>query len=434
MPRTIPIGSVGPSDRPFLLSVVNGDGTVTLYYPGDTLPASPAFGGQAAPHVAGDLMPEDFGAPASGDCTAALQAMFAQAKNGAVIRLRRLYDISGPLTTAAHNLTVTTDTRYTGAGIRCTAPGVQILTVSGYGFRWDGPMLVGDATIGGDGAGATIKGIRLVRADGSKDIDATISGGVFTRLAECVYARGANLRVTDALFATGFRGIVIEQNGSEECRGHLIADNRFHSFGGPGAASICIDLSPAAFACEVKDNHADSIYTFYRGPNNNIDLVDNRCFRVAAEGITGINSVGADDLQKTASITGNVVYKNSPGYLLTSGISLRQVRNSVVSGNTVIGPRGHGIALYDCTANVVAGNVVVSPNFTPADPSFAGIFGDDQSIGNIVQGNVIRSAGLYNAGTMGISVHADNTVELNRVDSVYGANRYPRAVPTLGVS
>ncbi len=36
--KTIPVNQVSDSDRPFLMSVGNADGTVTLYYPGDVLP------------------------------------------------------------------------------------------------------------------------------------------------------------------------------------------------------------------------------------------------------------------------------------------------------------------------------------------------------------------------------------------------------------
>lgn len=391
----------------------------------------------------GELTPEAFDAPLFGDATTALQDMFAEIKDGDVVRFRRLHDCSAPLYTAANNVSFVSDTPYSRAGIRGKTENMQIVTLGGYGNLWEGPTLIGDGTLAGEGAGSTIKGLAFIRADGSKDVDAKVLGGTFYLLHECIRAKGANLRVTGTDFSTSFRGVVIEQNGEDECRGHVIKNNRFHSFGGLGSASKCIVLHDTAFSCEITDNYADAIYTFFEGPVNNTKIDNNNLFKVVAEAITlrdPINSVNPGNSnnpggwQLTGSVSGNTIYKNSPGYFLTSGMSLRQLRNGKVIGNTVIGPRAHGIALYDCTSNVISGNVVVSHNYVPTDAGFAGIYGDDQSIGNNITSAIIRSAGIYNSDSMGISVHADNVVELCTVDPVYGAKRYPRAVPTLGIS
>lgn len=376
-----------------------------------------------------ELTPEAFGAPLFGDATDALENMFASVVDGDVIRLSRVLDTTRPLVCNANNITILSDTQYTRAAIRCSVPGTQILTLGGFGVKIDGVGFHGDA-VGSAGAGATVKGVRFVRSDGSKDVDSEIRNSTFVMLAEGVFAQGTNLRVTNTLFGTSLIGVSIAANGSDECRGHRINGNRFHNVGGLSAAGKCVVLDPAAFACEVKSNYADALYVFYHGPANNIHINENVIFKCASTAINQISGT-VSGWQDTGTICNNAIYKNSPSYEISNGITAR-LRNGVISGNTIIGPRAHGISLIGATSNVISGNVVISPNYNSATDGsvYDGIYGDGQSIGNVITSNIIRSAGI--PARSAINVYADNIMEMNKTDPTY-ATRYYQATPTLGV-
>lgn len=382
-----------------------------------------------------ELTPEAFGAPSFGDSTEALEALFSEIQDGDTVRFSRLHDTTRPLYTSANNITFITSTPYTRAGIRGIAASVQLVTLGGFGAVWDGPMLVGDAASGSDGAGATVKGLRFERDDLSSDIDAYVIAGTFSNLNTCISAKGKNVKIRGSLFSTSLAGVVIEKNDENECRGHSISDNRFHSMGGLGAAAKCIVFPDNAFDTMVTGNHADSVYTFYEGPVNNSGIDSNKIFKCAAEGITIIDQDAGilSSLQVTGSISFNTVYKNSPSYILSSGISIRKLRDGRIHGNIVIGPRAHGIAMYSCTNNSVMGNSIVAPGYlADGDPAAFGIYGDDQATGNIFVANNVRSAGKVGTNG-GVSVNASNKIEINTVDPLYTSNMYPRGAPTLGL-
>jgi hypothetical protein len=385
------------------------------------------------PVASRELTPEAFDAPVNGDASAALLAMFEEIKDGDVVRFSRLHDCSAELYTSANNVTFVSSTNYSMAGIRGLVSGMQICTLGGFGALWDGPMLVGDGTIGAEGVGSTIKGLEFLRSDDSGNIDSQIISGTFNRLAECVKASGRNLHVRGSLFTTSIKGIVIESLPDDECRAISIEANRFHSMGGIGLAAKCIEMPSSSFDCVVSNNRADSIHNFYTGPLLNTVVDNNKIFKCAGEGISIIDpdpDVVAS-VQLGGSVSMNYVYKNSPSYLMTSGISLRKLRDGRVIGNIVVGPRAHGIAMYDCTSNVVHANSIVAPGYS-MDAAVYGIYGDEQTRGNIYMGNSIRSAGRV--GTAGgISVHSENKVEINTVDPLYTSNMYNRNTPTLAL-
>ena len=130
---------------------------------------------------------KDFGAVGDGvtDDTAAIQAALDYATDGTAIYFgSKEYKITSGLTASSNNLTLYGDGGYSKSMIVCTTASTQMLTVSGYGFKVRHLAFKGDG--GDNGSGATVKGIRFVRGDGSNDVDASIIDSLISGMAECI--------------------------------------------------------------------------------------------------------------------------------------------------------------------------------------------------------------------------------------------------------
>lgn len=349
------------------------------------------------------------------DATSAVQAAFDSAVDGTEIKVPYEIICAGPLVISAPNVTLRGFGGYSKSMLRFTTPGIQALTVTSYGFKTFGLVLRGDG--GSNGAGATINGVKFLRADGSKDVDAELIDTTITGFSQPVSGQGTNLHVSGCLISSSLGGVKWARNGVDECRGVRVTGTRFHSIGTIGLAAKCVELPADAFDCEVNNNFCDSIYSFYEGPINGITVDNNLCYRVAGPGVNVLAATYTTQ-QRCGSVNFNTLYCNSPSYV-GSGITLR-MQNAQAIGNKVIGPRGHGIHLISTTGSIVTENAIVSPNFNVGEDGaiYDGICADVGSTANLVFGNHVRTAGVVGRSAINIA-SSNNIVMGNWVDPLY---------------
>lgn len=374
----------------------------------------------------------DFGAVGDGvaDDTAAIQAALNVAGDGFEVKfLSDEYKITSGLTCNANNLTLTGAGGYSKSMITCAVASTQMLTIGGYGFKMQNLALRGDG--GSNGSGATVKGIRFVRSDATKDIDSQVLDSSITGMAECIYVKGTNLLLSRNAFSSSLLGVNFIRNSTDESRGLRVVGNRFHSMGTIGLSAKCVVLNADAFDCEVKDNFADNIYSFYEGPINGINVDGNSCYRVSGPCINVLTATYTTQ-QRCGSVSENTIFCNAPSYV-GSAITLR-MQNAQAVGNSVIGPREYGIQMLSTTGSIISHNTIVAPNYNSAvDGSiYDGIYADGGSTANFITNNHIRSTGVSARSALNIT-SSDNIVGPHWIDSTY-ATPYYSQLPTLATN
>lgn len=373
--------------------------------------------------------PIDYGADPTGaaDSTAAFTAMFAALTDGSECYIQGEYLITSALTISANNVTLSGAGGYSKSMIVCETASVQMLTVTGYGFKTKNIALRGDG--GANGVGATVNGIKFLRADGSSDVDATLQDTTIEGMAQSVDMNGKNLSILGGLIASGLGGVLFTRVGTDESRGLMIKGVRFHSMGTIGLVAMCVELNAYATNCDISNNFGDSIYSFYEGPINGTTLDNNLLYRVSGPGITVVAATNTTQ-QRCGSVNGNTLFCYSPSYV-GNGITLT-MQNGQAIGNKVIGPRAHGIELISTTGSLISQNTIVAPNFVAADGAiYDGIKADSGSNTNLIADNHIRGAGTAARSAMNIT-STNNVVMDNWVDPAYTTPYYaeiPLTVP-----
>ena len=327
------------------------------------------------------------------DSTAALQDFFDTLPNGSEVYFPAgTYKITG-LVIKNHSLKIRGAYRYpygqSTTKIKAGADNITLMKFTGNGCRIEGLLFEGfeaNATTNGFGKGTTCKGLNFEPATGTlADIDATVDDCIFWYFQTGIEGHGRNLTVTYTGFT--FCRFCVDLYGvvSEQFRGHVLNNNRFHSCGGTEAAtnstilnSVCIRLTTPN--TNNVDNYAGNIsilnnvcdggcYQFFKGPfHRGSIMADNNMFRVGGAGAIVIDvdntSTSGNTSADGALISDNImggfdlpVYQNGVQYCPDMGIRLTQVRGAILSENLINKVWKDGIKLVSCSEIVITAEV-----------------------------------------------------------------------------
>ncbi|HDC4319369.1 TPA: hypothetical protein O8L55_003273 [Enterobacter cloacae] len=327
------------------------------------------------------------------DSTAALQDFFDTLPNGSEVYFPAgTYKITG-LVIKNHSLKIRGAYRYpygqSTTKIKAGADNITLMKFTGNGCRIEGLLFEGfeaNATTNGFGKGTTCKGLNFEPATGTlADIDATVDDCIFWYFQTGIEGHGRNLTVTYTGFT--FCRFCVDLYGvvSEQFRGHVLNNNRFHSCGGTEAAtnstilnSVCIRLTTPN--TNNVDNYAGNIsilnnvcdggcYQFFKGPFHRGSIMSaNSMFRIGGSGAIVIDidntSTAGNTSADGALISDNImggfdlpVYQNGVQYCPDMGIRLTQVRGAILSENLINKVWKDGIKLVSCSEVVITGEV-----------------------------------------------------------------------------
>lgn len=327
------------------------------------------------------------------DSTAALQDFFDTLPNGSEVYFPAgTYKITG-LVIKNHSLKIRGAYRYpygqSTTKIKAGADNITLMKFTGNGCRIEGLLFEGfeaNATTNGFGKGTTCKGLNFEPATGTlADIDSTVNDCILLYFQTGIEGHGRNLTVTNTGFT--FCRFCVDLYGvvSEQFRGHIINNNRFHSCGGIEAAtnstilnSVCIRLTTPN--TNAVDNYAGNIsilnnvcdggcYQFFKGPlHRGSIMTDNNMFRIGGAGAIVIDvdntSTAGNTSADGALISDNImggfdlpVYQNGVQYCPDMGIRLTQVRGAILSENLINKVWKDGIKLVSCSEVVITGEV-----------------------------------------------------------------------------
>lgn len=362
------------------------------------------------------------------DDTAFIQNALNALPDSGTLFVTDFHKVTGGLTCDQNRITIQGRNGYTLPLIYCDASSTNILTLGGFGTALFDVSFRGDG--GENGVGATNSAVRYVRSDGSKDIDAKMRNAFFEGFDRAVYVQGTNLEVNSCNFTACLEGVHFARNASDESRGLRVFDCRFHSMGQINTVSKCIVLNSDAFDCQVADNFADAVYTFFEGPVNGIKIDGNLIYRCAGEAISCIEATFTVQ-QRNGSVSNNTIFQNAPSYV-GNGILLR-IRNGVCVGNNIVGSRNHGIEMINVTDSIVSDNNILQPNFNPGDDGviYDGISGGITVTGNLIANNRIRTFG--GSGRFGINLSSDTNILVNNLVTGF-PNAYSTVIPIVDVS
>lgn len=257
-----------------------------------------------------------YGVIGVGDETAAWSRLFGSVRDGRNVYVTRR-SRSMPLNCNANSVRLINDTAAyldTPAILLHAATTTPLLTIGGFGFKTSGGALE-DGSVEDYAVNMGSVGLRLKRADGARDLDATISGTLFKKFDIGVHAVGVNVLFNSTcLFSLCLRPIVVDQVGSEIVRGIRVKGARFH--GRPtGLIDFCITINGTAQAeVEITDNVADGVGGFYKG-----------------------------HLSRRSRVSGNqVATPAGDAFLFNGGTSGR------ADNNTIGGGEGNGVIIDGC--------------------------------------------------------------------------------------
>lgn len=273
---------------------------------------------------------KDYGAAGDGvsDDTAAVRAAIDAAPKGATVYYPPgTYKITAGLTVTTPGLRFSAGSRDYGTVIKCTTPGVTILTVKATQFIND-VTLIGDG--GTQGAGATVNGLDVF-GDTAGNTDCTI-GGSFIFLNQAVKLRGRNADVNRATISNSLIGVQLDgvdityhtaaPVGGDK-RGNQIRNCRFHD-----VSDIALEITSTA-----KTVHA---------------TVENNFFDSGSPTRAIVASGTATNIHNRLTIKGNKITEST-----ADAISLTYCINSTIRGNEIYGlaatAGGSGIVLNNCT-------------------------------------------------------------------------------------
>ncbi|MBV7268344.1 right-handed parallel beta-helix repeat-containing protein [Winogradskyella luteola] len=249
------------------------------------------------------------------------------------------------------------------------------------------------------GVNATGKALNFVRANKSKDLDAWVYNCRFSHFKYCIYGEGANLKITDNLFASSYIGVIIREaqldvSNSAQTRGHIIERNRFHSIGSYLSdstlnGSTCVKIShidgvslpslpEEAFTVrgyynQISNNYADDCKTFFEGNvdrtkiNNNTILFSGGTAIKAFGGYMGVISNNLID----GSFTWNAnklypfletdtegLYAFPNGH----GIHVNFAHFMTIHNNQILNKRFHGIYIERSKNSSIQSNTIMNFN------------------------------------------------------------------------
>lgn len=276
-----------------------------------------------------------------------------------------------------------------------TTSGMTMFLCNTYETTWENISFVGDGTTMGQNA--TIVGILFSRT-GDSDIDSWVRKCKFFKLSTAIIAQGMNLRVFDNIISWCIIGIDITQNGaSNECRGHRISENRFHSMGYDyGLGSICVRITGAinyVYANDVINNYADGVEKFFYGIAQDSQISRNYVRFALANGIDityGVKSkVENNNIRSRYTGTGTAF---GNGINCVSGVA------ASIAFNTIDGKEGHGIYLTTTNKANIVGNTIYDCDWNDTG-NYDGIYlGSGCGANNIDANNI----GVYADDSTGV--------------------------------
>lgn len=279
-----------------------------------------------------------------------------------------------PISTDLNSLTLDSwGAGYYGPILLGQTEGMTILTVTGYGLHLGRVEIRGDGTTTYAAHPTTMTGLVLARGD-DPNVDATLHGTTFSFLDQCVSMTGRNVNVQMCLFSTSRRGIQVDEYGTDECRGVVIQNNRFHFIGWGWETgisdSVVIEALDSTYTWQwtVTNNTADYCQTFYKGPTNENKLDDNHIY-MAFGGFVFNASSGAR--RKKASCSRNTIIGNvnlggdvATTNFLEYGIQATAwtLYDLVAEDNQISNTRRDGILIDSAYRCSFRGTVIHNPN------------------------------------------------------------------------
>ena len=273
---------------------------------------------------------KDYGASGDGesDDTAAIRAATDAAPVGATIYFPPgAYKITAGLTITTPSLRLSAGSRDYGTAIKCTTPGVTMLTVKATQFIND-VTLIGDG--GPHGAGATVNGLDVF-GDTAGNTDCTI-GGSFIFLNQAIKLRGRNSDVNKATISNSLSGVLLDGVDATyhraapvggDKRGNQIRNCRFHD-----VYDTALDITSNA-----KTVHA---------------IIENNFFDSGSPTRAIVATGTAANTHNRLTIKGNKITEST-----ADAISLTYCINSTIRGNEIYGlaatTGGRGVVLNNCT-------------------------------------------------------------------------------------
>lgn len=295
------------------------------------------------------------GGDSGADESEAWNRLFSSVKSGRTVKITRRSRASA-LVCNASTVKLTTESAVymeSPAILLHAASTTPLLTVGGYGWKLDGSALEdGTVTAGGVNMGSV--GVRFQRANGARDVDATISGSLFSRFDIGAHIIGINTQVNQGcVFSQCLRPVVVDQVGSEIVRGIRVKDSRFH--GRPtGLIDFCVTINGTAQAeVEVTNNVADGIGGFYKG-------------HLSRRSIIGYNQVAtpAGDAFLFSGGTGGFAPGNTVGGGEGSAMILDGCANAVVDSPVIDSMFQSGIIVRNCTNWIIRNPNIFNVNLT----------------------------------------------------------------------
>lgn len=322
-----------------------------------------------------DFIDTDYGVVGDGtDESTAWNRLLSATKDGSTIKITRR-SRAASLTCNANTVRLTTESAVymeSPAILSHIASTTPLLTVGGYGWRLDGAALEDGTVTAGDINPGSI-GVRFARTNGARDVDATITGSLFSRFDIGTHIVGINTSVSQScIFSQCLRPIVVDQVGVEIIRGIRVKGNRFH--GRPNnQIGFCVTINGTSQAeIEVTDNIADGIGGFYNG-----------------------------HLSRRSRISGNQIATPAGDAFVFNGGASGLADNNIIGGGA-----GHGMILDGCINPVVDGLVIDSVfksgitlrnciNWIVRDPTILNVNLTYTTDGNIYNGISIESTCIY---------------------------------------
>lgn len=340
-----------------------------------------------------------FGAVGDGvtDDTAAIQAAINALEPGQTLIFPPTG--SGAWFNVTSGLTVTTpNVRFLGqprdayaASIRCSVPGVTILTVQAAGFVAQDLGIIGDGGV--NGAGATQTGIDLYGSINA-DVDCALDRSTIQGCSVGVLVRGRNARVTNALFSNNSRGVVFDglaayhtgPSANSGNRGNSVENTRFHN---NGTAAVDVTTTAKVLHARFTDNYVDSngngvhfrITGTVSNPHEKITIRDTKSTETAAVvySLTYVNNSTIDGVDIAGNATAptdanafelnncnTLVVRNVFGVQISgSGVYARNCSNLMLDGvkwrvlGMGSGPAAHGFDIDSTNTNCTFDNLRV---------------------------------------------------------------------------
>ncbi|AXT60080.1 hypothetical protein D1816_06840 [Aquimarina sp. AD10] len=262
------------------------------------------------------------------------------------------------------------------------------------------------------GINAKGKALNFVRSDGTKDIDAAVSNCRFTHFKYCIYAEGANLKVTDNFFGASYIGVFVKEaqfdpenqelpsiDLNSQTRGYIIDRNRFHSMGGYSKdtslnGSACIKIRHSGYIYKrsengvigdlpsfekfrgigyynhISNNYADDCKTFFEGNIDRTKVEGNSIFGSGGTAIKGFGGVYGSISNNLidGSFTGNpnrLYYfsdANSDEFPSGHGIHIDYAHFTTIHNNQILNKRFHGIYIEHSKNSSIQSNTIMNFN------------------------------------------------------------------------